>query len=268
MKNDFKKISVIIPAYNKGPHLKQCLKLLTKELERLPYNYEVIIVNDGSQDNTLKKALEYVNSSRQQHFRIISYPLNVGKGFAICYGSTKATGDPVIFFDADLDIHPRQIHLLIEYLVHHDADIVVGSRRHPDSQTNYPLSRRIMSQTYQYLTRLLFQLNIRDTQLGLKVFRKKVLDEIIPKLTIKKWTFDVELLVAAHQNGFTKIIEAPIVLTHQPIGSTVGLSAIFNSLKDTAAIFYRDKICKHYTKNQLPRNQLAQTESLTVVKAD
>lgn len=251
LKNDFKKISVIVPAYNKERNLSNYLQILTHELEKLPYAYEVVLINDGSQDNTLNEAVNYINNSAQKHYKILSYPLNVGKGFALCYGFTQATGDPVIFFDADLDIHPRQIHLLIEYLVLHNADIVVGSRRHPDSQTNYPWPRQIMSRTYQYLTWGLFNLNVRDTQLGLKVFRRRVLQEIIPRLTIKKWTFDVEMLVAARDNNFTRIVEAPIVLSYEQLDSTIKIEAIFNILKDTAAIFYRRYLLRHYRK-ELP----------------
>ncbi|OQX51536.1 hypothetical protein B5M47_00290 [candidate division CPR3 bacterium 4484_211] len=265
-KNDFKKISIIVPAYNKEHNLNDYLRILAEELEKLPYPYEVILINDGSQDNTLRKAIDYVANSRQKNFKIYSYPLNVGKGFALCYGFTKASGDPIVFFDADLDLHPRQIHLLIEYLIYHNADIVVGSRRHPDSQTNYPRARCLMSKAYQHLTRLLFGLNIRDTQLGLKIFRRRVLEKIIPKLTIKRWAFDIEVLVAARQNGFTKIIEAPVVLTHQKIGSTVGIEAVFNILRDTAAVFYRRYLRNHYQKKFLPYIYPSEAESLPAIK--
>ncbi len=246
--NNFQKVSVIIPAYNKEQNFEKYLQILHQQLEKIPYDYEVVIVNDGSNDQTLKKALNYIQNNATTKFRILSYPLNVGKGFALCYGFTQTSGDPIVFFDADLDLHPRQIHLLLEYLIQYDADIVVGSRRHPDTQSNYPWLRRHLSRIYQLIIRLLFGLNIRDTQLGLKIFRRQVLETIIPRLTIKQWVFDVEVLIAAYQNGFTKIKEAPIVLTYQKFNSTVNIGTIFNICKDTLAIFYRYYLKRHYQK--------------------
>ncbi|MBU1110107.1 glycosyltransferase [Patescibacteria group bacterium] len=265
--NHFQKISVVVPAYNKEHNLCEYLKTLADELEKLPYAYEVILINDGSRDSTLKKAIDYVNSSRQHNFKIISYPLNVGKGFALCYGFTQTVGDPVLFFDADLDIHPRQIHMLIEYLVLSEADIVIGSRRHPDSISNYPFTRRLMSRAYQYLTHLLFGLNVKDTQLGLKAFRRQVLEDIVPRLTIKKWAFDIEVLVAARQNGYKKIVESPIVHTQQNLGSTVHLGTILEILRDTAAVFYRRYLLKYYT-NDSPAPHPSEVESVKTALAD
>jgi hypothetical protein len=102
----------------------------------------------------------------------------------------------------------------------------------------------------------LFNLNVRDTQTGLKLFRRQVLREALPLLAIKKFAFDLELLVVARQLGYRKIVEAPISLDYQ-FQSTVNLGAAWRVLWDTAAIFYRLRILRYYQHRKL---QLAETE--------
>jgi hypothetical protein len=137
-----------------------------------------------------------------------------------------------------------------------DSDVVIGSKRHPQSQVEYPKFRRFQSAIYQLVVRLLFNLNVRDTQTGLKLFRRQVLHEALPLLAIKKFAFDLELLVVAHQLGYRKILEAPISLDYQ-FESTVNLRAAWRVLWDTAAIFYRLRILRYYEHRRL---QLAEAE--------
>jgi hypothetical protein len=113
----------------------------------------------------------------------------------------------------------------------------------------YPAFRRLQSALYQTLVRLLFSLNVRDTQTGLKLFRRQVLQEALPLLAIKRFAFDLELLVVARQLGYKKVCEAPIKLDYQ-FESTVNLGSAFFVLWDTAAIFYRLRILRYYERRR------------------
>jgi len=126
-------------------------------------------------------------------------------------------------------------------------DVVVGSKRHPDSVVSYPRFRRLQSWLYQVLIRVLFHLNVRDTQTGLKLFRGDVLRAVIPLLAIKRFAFDLELLVVARKLGFGRIVEAPVQLSYR-FATTTNAAAAFHALWDTAAIFYRLHFVHHYDR--------------------
>src|SRR6202022_4229891 len=118
------------------------------------------------------------------------------------------SGDLVTFIDADMELDPRYIKGFIAVMETFDCDAVVGSKRHPMSNVQYPLARRFQSLLYQLLIGVLFNLRVRDTQTGLKLFRRQVLQDVVPLLAIKRFAFDLELLVIARQLGYRKVMEA------------------------------------------------------------
>lgn len=132
--------------------------------------------------------------------------------------------------------------------------MVIGSKRHPRSKLYYPLHRKIVSAVYFFLIKLMFRLPIHDTQTGLKLFKREVLEKVFPQMLVKKFAFDLELLVLAHRHRF-KIAEAPVVVDYRPnigrkIKRWVRLNDIYTTWWDTMAIFYRLYILRHYDKNQ------------------
>ena len=132
-----------------------------------------------------------------------------------------------------------------------DADIVIGSKRHPASRVNYPLLRRIYSRCYQWLIKILFGLNITDTQTGLKFFKADVAKTIFPKSLVKRYAIDLELLVIAQQFGFKRIFEAPVELEFNPEGGGAAtIKGIWKMFVDTLAIFYRSRILNYYRRKQ------------------
>src|SRR5207245_10096173 len=133
----------------------------------------------------------------------------------------------------DMELDPANIKGFIDLMQNFECDAVIGSKRHPLSQLSYPRLRRLQSFAYQLLVRLLFRLNVRDTQTGLKLFRKQVLQETVPLLAIKRFAFDLELLVVARHLGYRKICEAPIKLDYQ-FESTVNILAAWRAMWDTA----------------------------------
>jgi len=239
------KISVIIPTYNKGKIISKTLEETEKVLNDLGLEHEIIVVDDGSTDNTFEEAKKISNYFPD--INVVHYMPNGGKGKALRHGFKYVSGDLVLFLDADLDLHPRQIKTFLEYMKKTNADIVIGSKRHPDSRVIYPSQRRFLSKGYQMFTSFFLKLPVSDTQVGMKLLKREVLDRIFPKILVKKWAFDVELLVNAIHHGY-KVVEAPVDLNFQRFGSAVNLKTIPNMFIDTCAIFYRLRILRYYTK--------------------
>jgi glycosyltransferase involved in cell wall biosynthesis len=235
------KVSVIVPAYREARHIHENLGKLLRELDRLGRTYEVIVVSDGNTDQTAREAERVVSP----HIKVIEYNRNMGKGYALRCGVAHSSGELVTFIDADMELDPHYIKGFIAVMESFDCDAVVGSKRHPMSNVQYPPARRFQSLIYQLLIRTLFRVKVRDTQTGLKLFRRNVLEEVVPLLAIKRFAFDLELLVVARQLGFKKVMEAPVNLDYK-FESTANLMATWNVLWDTAAIFYRLRLLRFY----------------------
>jgi glycosyltransferase involved in cell wall biosynthesis len=237
------KISIIMPAYDEGPRIYECIAETVRTMEELGLEHELIVVDDGSLDNTYEEARKA--AARFPNVKVVRYAHNGGKGNALKHGFGYATGDLVAFLDADLDLHPRQINGFLELMEEQRADVVIGSKRHPLSKLDYPLQRRILSTGYSLLVMALFRLPVTDTQTGLKLFKYEVLEEVFPRILVKRYAFDLEVLVNAHHRGY-RIAEAPIELSFQRKFGRIGFKEISPIAIDTAAIFYRLRILKYY----------------------
>jgi glycosyltransferase involved in cell wall biosynthesis len=246
------RLSVVVPAYREGARIYANLTRLVGELDKLGVPYEIVVVSDGNTDATVREAKRVQSPA----VRVFHYPMNVGKGFALSCGVDQSVGALVTFIDADMELDPANIGGFIDLMRSSGCDAVIGSKRHPQSNVSYPKFRRLQSIVYQLLVRVLFNLNVRDTQTGLKLFRRNVLQEALPLLAIKRFAFDLELLVVARQLGYRNVCEAPISLDYQ-FESTVSLGSAWNVLWDTAAIFYRLRILRYY---QRKRSQLVAAE--------
>jgi len=238
-------ISVIIPAYKQAETIRQDIYSIYDTLERIRYNYEIIVVIDGlSVDNSQSE----LNKVKLKNLKVIGYKNNHGKGYAVRYAMARAKGDYIAFIDAGMEIDPNGLSLIIEQLEWYEADIIVGSKRHPASIVKYPFQRKIISLGAQVISKFLLNINVRDTQAGLKIFKRKVLETVLPRLLLKNYAFDLELLSVSNRLGFTRIYEAPIKLTYDFTSLThaSGLKIIFNCLYDALAVFYRLRIKKYY----------------------
>jgi glycosyltransferase involved in cell wall biosynthesis len=245
-----KLLSLVVPAYKQEKTIIEDVKNLDKVLSSFSYKHEIIVVVDGFLDKTFERA----KTVRSKNIKIIGYKKNHGKGYAVKYGVLKANGDVVGFIDAGLDIDPSEISIALDLMQWNDADIIIGSKLHPDSKVNYPTIRKIMSWVYREFTHLLFGFNVKDTQVGLKLFKKRVAYDIFSKIIIKSFAFDVEVLAVAYKLGYKKIYEFPIKLNfkgNSSISSMVSLSfwkIIFLMLWDTMAVYYRLKILHYYDR--------------------
>ncbi|GAB4330544.1 MAG: glycosyltransferase family 2 protein [Candidatus Abyssubacteria bacterium] len=245
------KLSVLMPAHDEGGGIYENIGETLKILESGGCDYEIIVIDDGSCDNTFEEAARF--AAQNHHVKLLRNRVNLGKGRALREGFGASTGEFVVFIDADLDLHPSQLQVFFDCMRAEDADVVIGSKRHPDSKLFYPTHRKIVSAVYFFLVKLLFRLPIHDTQTGLKLFKRPVLERVFPQLLVKKFAFDLELLVLAHKHGF-KVAEAPVVVDYRPnigrkIKRWVSLNDIYTTWWDTMAIFYRLYILRHYDKH-------------------
>jgi len=152
------------------------------------------------------------------------------------------------FIDADGDLPALLISNFIELTrVDNAPDIVLGSKRHPDSDVDYPWLRRLYSLGYQLLIGILFRLPMRDTQTGLKFIRREVLSAVVPRMVEKRFAFDLELLVVARHLGYRQFVEAPVQIGER-FSSTVSMRAVQGMILDTLAIFYRLHILRYYDR--------------------
>ncbi len=242
-----KKVSIIIPAYKQEKTIKQDIDNICNTMKQTRLDFEIIVVDDGSTDNTFDEA----KKSQCENVKVVRYEENEGKGYAVRYGMARSKGDYIAFIDAGMDIDSNGISMLLEHMEWYDADVIVGSKRHPASQVNYPFTRRIYSWGYYTLVRLLFGLKIRDTQTGLKVFKREVLEQVLPRLVIKRFAFDIEILAVARYVGFKKIYEAPVRISWDFNNTNFKKFLIFEPfirgmIVDTFGVFYRMRILKYY----------------------
>ncbi len=249
------KISVIMPAYNEAEYIEQNAREVANTLFDFGYDFEVIIVDDGSPDNTYRRAVLAV-AEHPEHVRVLRYDKNEGKGNALTCGSLYARGEYIVFLDADMDLHPVQLPVLFEIMRERCADVVVGSKHHPLSAVQYPPIRRLYSVCYYLLVRALFGLPLRDTQTGLKVFRSAVLRSVLPRLLAKRFAFDIELLANAHRQGFV-LVDAPVTLNFQRTLGRIRFKDVLAVLTDTLAIFYRMRILRYYDRREIKERTLS-----------
>jgi glycosyltransferase involved in cell wall biosynthesis len=243
-------VSVIVPAYKKEKTIVKDLRTIKNVLDKLRYRTELICVVDGRVDKTFDKAYQYAKNKR--NVRVVGYDTNRGKGYAVRFGMAESRGNIVAFIDAGMDLNPNGLSMLLEHFEWYDADIIVGSKRHPVSKVEYPWQRRILSVGYQLVVVILFGLRIKDTQVGMKFFKRYVLEKVLPRLLVKTFAFDIEILAVANYLGYKRIYEAPVeVRLDFGGGSVVTDKKIFlNILRmfwDTMSVFYRLRILDYYS---------------------
>jgi len=256
--------SIIVPAYNEEQSIRDTVMEIRKAFLRLGHDFEILIVDDGSTDftadiiNTLGNDFPEVKPVHLNH--------NYGKGYAIRKGVARADGDYIVFMDADLDIHPAQIDRVLKKFRADLYDVAIGSKRHPESEVDYPLSRRFISTIYYWINRILFGLNVKDTQAGFKIYKREVLHAILPRLMVKKFAFDLEMLVAANRLGF-KIMEFPIRVTFSRKFGRITYKDCWLTGIDTLAIFYRCRLLDFYNYPAVMNTRTPKVSVIIALKA-
>ena len=232
-------ISVILPVYNEEDKIEKTIRLTDFVMKNLGRKYEIIIVDDGSTDATRLRIINYTKT--KNHIKLLTHEENFGKGRALRDGFKCAKGDIIIYIDGDLDISPLQIPQYVNAVLSGN-DLVIASKWHPDSCVSMHLARKFLNCVFNVLVKLLLRLRYRDTQTGLKAFKRKKIEKILPKFFVDGYAFDVELLSVAKHYGL-KVAELPV---EAMIYDNISFNEILNMLIDILKISYRLRISKAY----------------------
>lgn len=231
-------VSLVMPAYNEGDMIEEVVERVDRVVRKTGLRYELIVVDDGSVDDTQRKLMNCTHNNG--HVRVVGYAKNMGKGHAIKTGFACAKSDVVVFMDSDFDIDPSQISRYVEVVKR--ADIVVASKWLPQSKVDMPLIRKILSYVFNVLVKLLTGIRLSDTQTGLKAVRRKAVEKVFSKLAVRRYAFDVELLVIANLHGL-RVVELPVTLKMECLFS---LREVWRMFIDLLGITCRLKLLKWY----------------------
>lgn len=231
-------LSLIIPAFNEAARIGESLEKISAYFQSQPYFYEILIVDDGSQDRTVDVIRERFGS--KDGFRIFQLPGNAGKGGAVMQGMLQARGDYLFFSDADLSVPIHSLSTFLAELENH-GEVAIGTRQRAGAsiEVHQPFYREFMGKIYTWLANWILHLKVSDLTCGFKGFRREAAQELFSRQQLKNWSFDAEILYLARLKGH-RIIEVPVQwrndertkvrLWRDVIGSFLGLIQIrFNA---------------------------------------
>jgi len=197
-------LTVVIPAYREAARIGGTLEALVEAVDG--WGAEIIVVDDGSDDDTRDTAEKVL--SRVERGRVLRFEQNRGKGAAVRAGALAATGDVIVFMDADLATELDALEPLIRAV--DDADVAIGSRTVPGSATTRGTARRIvMARCFNVMVRRLMDIPYLDTQCGFKAFRRDAAQRIFTSARSDRFAFDVEILALARANDMA-VVEVPV----------------------------------------------------------
>ena len=247
MRDRLPELSLILPVRDGAEWIEDNIRTVIACLDQAFESFEVIAVCDGDQDSGWRAAKRVADED--DRVQVYHYPQCAGKGFALSFGVAQSTGRLVGWLDADLDVAPEAIVRAARCFESGvEIDAAIGSKRHPDSNVAYHPVRRVYSAGYQLLVRVLFRLNVRDTQVGAKVFRRGMLEIITPLLLAKRYAFDLEVLAVGAQFGFDRVVEVPVEFSHGFGTSSIDWYGVWVTMLDTLAIGYRIHIRHWYAR--------------------
>jgi glycosyltransferase involved in cell wall biosynthesis len=225
---DYPTVSIVIPAFNEAGRIGRSLQRIDAFMRQHPFLVEVIVVDDGSTDDTIK----IVRDSSPKNLRLISNGVNRGKGYSVGRGVQAASGEYVLFVDTDLSAPIEEAGKVLDVALNEDADIVIGSRNvdRRAIETHQPWFRELGGFTFNFAVRTLLGLNFRDTQCGFKLFHRGKTKGIFQRMTTSGWGFDPELLFLAKRAGL-QVREVSVRWGHHAIGSR------FSPLRDGPRMF-------------------------------
>lgn len=234
-------LSIVIASFKKEFIIIETLEALIRILNANELKFEIVLVVDGNIDRTFEK----VNGSAFPQVRVFKLDKNQGKGFALRFGVDKLInmGQFVAFLDADLDIGPEALINAIKFLDKNSkVDCVIGSKFHKESELKYSRRRIIISRFYSSFVKGLFNLNISETQTGLKLFRFACIKSVIENTFSNRFSFDLELMLQIYKNNY-KVCEIPVKLNHTG-ESTIKMYHFLETFFGTLMVYYRFIILK------------------------
>lgn len=207
-------LSIVVPAYNEQLRITSFLKNLLNFSKKNLDSYEIIIVDDGSNDNTYQIVKDLIKD--YENAKIITYSENKGKGYAVFQGILNAIGEFVLFIDADGSTPPEEIKNMIKIYRKYDYDVIIGTRIDETSsiENPQPISRKVLSLIFNLYSNILFRLRINDLLCGFKGFKKEIAMRIFQDLKSFRWEFDVEILYKVRKLEYS-LYQIPIKWKHE-----------------------------------------------------
>jgi glycosyltransferase AglD len=212
-------LSVLVPVYNGAPYLEACLGALVSALTPKPYEWEIIVCEDGSTDGT--KQLCETLRSRYSGVKFINADRRLGRGGALSSAAEEARGDILAYVDVDMATDARHLDDLVAH-ASNGSDVVTGSRYMGASKARRSLGRLAYSKVYNSLVRAMFGSRIRDHQCGFKAFKRQALNTVLPLMKSNHWFWDTEFIVRAQAMGL-KVTEIPVDWEENPEHSTINI---------------------------------------------
>lgn len=208
-------LSIVIPAYNEANRIGVTLEKINTFFKNRQYETEIIMVDDGSNDNTIEVA-EKSLLAKENKLRIIRNATNKGKGFSVKNGIINSKGEYILFSDADLSTPIEEVDKFLK-AINEGYDIVIGSRALKDSdvKVRQPWYREFMGKIFNFFVKSVVMREFHDTQCGFKLFKSPVAKDIALKLKIDGFSFDVEMIYLAKKSGY-RIKEIPIIWINSP----------------------------------------------------
>ena len=241
-------LSVVMPAYRLAATIADNVRRV-RDLIGGQIPFEIVVVDDGSGDGTAE-AIRSVEAESPATVHAVLLMENCGKGGALRRGFEVSRGSHVMLLDADLDLAPEKIPAFFDVMLRDGADIVIGSKRHPDSEIDYPPLRRLASFVYYTIVRILVGLPVTDTQTGMKLFRREALAWSLDRMLVRRFAFDLEMLAIAREHG-CKVSEAPIKMEFGDKMGSLNFAAVKSVMTDTLSIFYRLRVIRYYSHVRL-----------------
>jgi hypothetical protein len=234
-------LTIVVPSYNPGNRVLHTIEEIRKGFLGNEIDVQVVVVSDGSTDGSV----EALNQIKEPWFTHIALKENSGKGHALRAAFVGLETRYVGFIDADGDIPASLLPGMVETIRSNRADVVFGSKWHPNSVLAVSLGRKFVSKVHHFIQVALFKIDISDTQVGIKIYNNEALQIVLPTLQESTFSLDIEIFVAMAAHGYQNFIEIPVIIERSG-GSTISFLNVGQSLVDLLRIFWRSRISLNY----------------------
>jgi len=236
------KISLVLPTYKKEREVIDQLERLYGYLSRVNPDFELIFVIDGYVDDTKNVLEKYIKENRLKKAKVIGYKENRGKGYAVRYGMKKADGDVIGYIDADTDIQIRSLGYAIKEIKKNDVYAVIPSKLHEDSNVEMTFTRKIFSYGLIAVNKIFLKLpqNITDVGCGLKLFKKDLIQRILPSLNVNRFAIDSEILNEIGKVGYTVSVTPFFLNKNRSQSTSANIKEVSRMIKDILSISMKE----------------------------